>query len=162
MAEVVQSLKQFAEANRKLEAQLNVLRTENEQLAGGHRNPNQKIQFHMKIKEENNRLRADNFRLQEDLQRKIETIYKQQQNLQLFETTTRTLKGVVSTTTDPKAEAKAQKDLNSLVNHLTSMPKFQKIAQLNSLKIDSAAPSNSLHQILDLISAADDAIEQSQ
>jgi trans-2-enoyl-CoA reductase len=54
-----------------------VLRTENEQLAGGHRNPNQKIQFHMKIKEENNRLRADNFRLQEDLQRKIETIYKQ-------------------------------------------------------------------------------------
>ena len=61
----------------------------------------------MKIKEENNRLRADNFRLQEDLQRKIETIYKQQQNLQLFETTTRTLKGVVSTTTDPKAEAKA-------------------------------------------------------
>lgn len=35
----------------------------------------------MKIKEENNRLRADNFRLQEDLQRKIETIYKQQQNI---------------------------------------------------------------------------------
>ena len=78
MAEVVQSLKQFAEANRQLEGQLNVLRTENEQLAGGHRNPNQKMQFHMKIKEENNRLRADNFRLQEDLQRKIETIYKQQ------------------------------------------------------------------------------------
>jgi septal ring factor EnvC (AmiA/AmiB activator) len=43
MAEVVQSLKQFAEANRQLEAQLNALRTENEQLAGGHRNPNQKI-----------------------------------------------------------------------------------------------------------------------
>lgn len=60
----------------------------------------------MKIKEENNRLRADNFRLQEDLQRKIETIYKQQQNLQLFESTTRTLKGAVTTTTDPKADSK--------------------------------------------------------
>ena len=106
----MQSLKQFAEANRQLEAQLNVLRTENEQLAGGHRNPNQKIQFHMKIKEENNRLRADNFRLQEDLQRKIETIYKQQQNIQLFESAARTLKGAVANTSDTKAESKIQRD----------------------------------------------------
>jgi hypothetical protein len=36
---------------------------ENENLAG-HRNPNQKIQLHMKIKEENNKLREDNIRLQ--------------------------------------------------------------------------------------------------
>jgi len=39
------------------------LRLENENLAG-HRNPNQKIQLHMKIKEENNKLREDNIRLQ--------------------------------------------------------------------------------------------------
>lgn len=30
---------------------------------GGHRNPNQKIQFHMKIKEENNKLREENGKL---------------------------------------------------------------------------------------------------
>ena len=30
----------------------------------------------MKIKEENNRLRADNFRLQEDLQRKISVVQR--------------------------------------------------------------------------------------
>jgi hypothetical protein len=42
----------------------------------GHRNPNQKIQLHLKIKEENNRLKEDNFRLQEDLQKKIEYIQK--------------------------------------------------------------------------------------
>lgn len=136
MAEVVQSLKQFAEANRQLEAQINVLRTENEQLAGGHRNPNQKIQFHMKIKEENNRLRADNFRLQEDLQRKIETIYKQQQNIQLFESTARTLKGAVTSASDSKAETKLQRDYNALVQHIISCPQFARLARVGGVKFD--------------------------
>ena len=62
MTEAVKSLKQFSETNKWLEA-------ENERITNliednaGHRNPNQKIQLHLKIKEENNRLREDNLRL---------------------------------------------------------------------------------------------------
>ena len=75
--EAVKSLKQFGDANKWLEQEVDRLRTELEN-AAGHNNPNQKIQLHMKIKEENNRLREDNMLLQEDLQKKIELIQKMQ------------------------------------------------------------------------------------
>lgn len=75
MSEAVKTLNQFGEANKYLEKENDRLRTENEQLAG-HKNPNQKIQLHLKIKEENNKLREDNLKLQEDLQKKIDMIQK--------------------------------------------------------------------------------------
>lgn len=98
----------------------------------------------MKIKEENNRLRADNFRLQEDLQRKIETIYKQQQNIQLFESTARTLKGAVANTSDAKAESKLQRDYQALVHHIASCPQFSRLARANGLKMDQQMGSQQL------------------
>ena len=75
MAEVVNSLKQFVEANRHLETENQRLSLELE-LTAGHKNPQQKIQLHLKIKEENNRLREDNLRLQDDLSKKIDMIQK--------------------------------------------------------------------------------------
>lgn len=62
MSEAVKSLSQFSEANRWLERENERISVELENTAG-HRNPNQKIQLHLKIKEENNRLREDNLRL---------------------------------------------------------------------------------------------------
>ena len=114
----------------------------------------------MKIKEENNRLRADNFRLQEDLQRKIETIYKQQQNIQLFESTARTLKGAVANASDSKAETKLQRDYNALVQHIISCPQFSRLARNGGLKLDPQSGSHSLQKVMELISSADDALEQ--
>lgn len=39
-------------------------------------NPSQKIQHHLKIKEENNRLKEENFKLQEELRRKTDILIK--------------------------------------------------------------------------------------
>ena len=59
----MRTLKQFSEGNKTLQSENETLRLELDQLAAGHRNPNQKIQLHLKIKEENNKLREDNFKL---------------------------------------------------------------------------------------------------
>ena len=63
MGEAVKSLKQFSDIKKVMDKDIEQLKLENEQLMGGHRNPNQKIQFHMKIKEENNKLREENGKL---------------------------------------------------------------------------------------------------
>jgi len=42
----------------------------------GHKNPSQKIQHHLKIKEENNKLREENYKLQEEIRRKNDLIFK--------------------------------------------------------------------------------------
>ena len=73
MKELVKTLKFYTEEKGKLEKEVEKLANENKQLIG-HKNPSQKIQHHLKIKEENNRLREDNIRLQEDLKRKIDVI----------------------------------------------------------------------------------------
>ena len=73
MKELVKTLKFYTEEKGKLEKEVEKLTNENKQLIG-HKNPSQKIQHHLKIKEENNRLREDNIRLQEDLKRKIDVI----------------------------------------------------------------------------------------
>lgn len=48
---------------------------ENDELIG-HKNPSQKIQHHVRIKEENNKLREENVRLQEELRKRIELLSK--------------------------------------------------------------------------------------
>ena len=62
MKEVVKTLKLFSEEKNRLSAELEKMHRENDQLVG-HKNPNQKIQHHLKIKEENNKLREENFKL---------------------------------------------------------------------------------------------------
>ena len=59
MDEAVRSLKMFTTKNKELNSEVKRLENENEMLQVGHRNPNQKIQLTMKIKEENNKLRED-------------------------------------------------------------------------------------------------------
>lgn len=73
MKEVLRTVKFFSDEKAKLETELQKLQLENQQLIG-HKNPNQKIQHHLKIKEENNRLREENSKLQEELKRKVDII----------------------------------------------------------------------------------------
>ena len=73
MKEVLRTVKFFSDEKIKLEAELQKLQLENQQLIG-HKNPNQKIQHHLKIKEEYNRLQEENRKLQEELKRKIDLI----------------------------------------------------------------------------------------
>lgn len=75
MRDLVRTLKFYSEEKQKLEKEIEKLNRENDQLIG-HKNPSQKIQHHVKIKEENNKLREENFKLQEDLRKKIELIQK--------------------------------------------------------------------------------------
>ena len=73
MKEVVRTLKQFHDDKTYLEKENERLRKEHDDNIG-HKNPNQKIQLHLKIKEENNRFREENYKLQEELKRKCEVI----------------------------------------------------------------------------------------
>lgn len=73
LKEVVRTLKKFSDEKKVLEAEVDRLRKESE-LDAGHNNPAQKIQQHMKIKEENNKLREDNYLLKEEVRRKCEVI----------------------------------------------------------------------------------------
>ena len=73
MKEVLRTVKFFSDEKIKLEAELHKLQLENQQLIG-HKNPNQKIQHHLKIKEENNRLQEENRKLHEELKRKVDII----------------------------------------------------------------------------------------
>ncbi len=75
MKELVKTLKFFTEEKNKLEKEVEKLQNENKQLIG-HKNPSQKIQHHLKIKEENNRLREENLKLQDELRRKVDIIVK--------------------------------------------------------------------------------------
>jgi len=75
MRELAKMLKLFNEEKNKLEKELEKLHNENKQLIG-HKNPSQKIQHHLKIKEENNRLREENLKLQDELRRKVDIIVK--------------------------------------------------------------------------------------
>lgn len=59
---LVRIVKNYQEKNEKLQSELNKLHIENDQLIG-HKNPSQKIQHHLKIKEENNKLREENYKL---------------------------------------------------------------------------------------------------
>lgn len=62
MKEVIKTIKLFQDEKNRLEKELEKLARENDLLIG-HKNPNQKIQHHLKIKEENNKLREENFKL---------------------------------------------------------------------------------------------------
>lgn len=73
MKEVVRTLKKFSDEKKLLEAEVERFRKESE-LDVGHNNAAQKIQHHLKIKEENNKLREDNYLLKEEVRRKCEVI----------------------------------------------------------------------------------------
>ena len=73
MKEVLRTLKFISDEKMRVEAELHKLQLENQQLIG-HKNPNQKIQHHLKIKEENNRLSEENRKLHEELKRKVDII----------------------------------------------------------------------------------------
>lgn len=62
MKDLVRTLKFYSEEKSRLEKEIEKLNRENDQLIG-HKNPSQKIQHHVKIKEENNKLREENFKL---------------------------------------------------------------------------------------------------
>ena len=61
--EIVLTLKAFADEKRRLEKEIE--RLKNEEMQGGHNNQKQKIQHHLRIKEENNKLREENSKLQD-------------------------------------------------------------------------------------------------
>ncbi len=77
MKDLVRTLKFYSEEKQRLEKEIEKLNRENDQLIG-HKNPSQKIQHHVKIKEENNKLREENFKLQEELRKKMEIVQRYQ------------------------------------------------------------------------------------
>ena len=62
MKDMARTLKFYVEENARLKKDNEKLCKENDQLIG-HKNPSQKIQHHVRIKEENNRLKEENLRL---------------------------------------------------------------------------------------------------
>lgn len=62
MKDMARMLRQNLDENLRLKKDNELLHKENDQLIG-HKNPNQKIQHHVRIKEENNRLREENIKL---------------------------------------------------------------------------------------------------
>ena len=73
LKEVVRTLKKFSDEKKALEVEVERLRKESE-LDFGQNNAAQKIQHHQKIKEENNKLREDNYLLKEEVRKKCEVI----------------------------------------------------------------------------------------
>ena len=65
--ELVLTLKAFADEKKRLEKEIDRMRTQ--EMSIGHSNQAQKIQHHLRIKEENNKLREENYILQEQVRR---------------------------------------------------------------------------------------------
>ena len=63
----MRTLKKYSDDKKALEAEL----AKRVDTSEGHQNLSQKIQHHLKIKEENNKLREENFTLKEEIRRKI-------------------------------------------------------------------------------------------
>ena len=64
----MRTLKKYSDDKKALEAEL----AKRVDTSEGHQNLSQKIQHHLKIKEENNKLREENFSLKEEIRRKID------------------------------------------------------------------------------------------
>jgi predicted nuclease with TOPRIM domain len=75
MKEVVRTLKAFSDEKKRLERENEQLKSDEHKI--GHNNPSQKIQHHLKIKEENNRLKEENYRLTEELRKRFDTFERQ-------------------------------------------------------------------------------------
>ena len=65
--ELVLTLKAFADEKKRLEKEIDRMRSQ--EMSIGHSNQAQKIQHHLRIKEENNKLREENYSLQEQVRR---------------------------------------------------------------------------------------------
>ena len=61
------TLKAFADEKKRLEKEIDRMRSQ--EMSIGHSNQAQKIQHHLRIKEENNKLREENYSLQEQVRR---------------------------------------------------------------------------------------------
>jgi hypothetical protein len=66
----------------------------------------------------------------------------------------------VTSASDSKAETKLQRDYNALVQHIVSCPQFARLARAGGMKFDPQSGSQSLQKIIELVSSADDALEQ--
>ena len=62
MKDLIKTLRFYSDEKTRLEKEIEKLNRENDELIG-HKNPSQKIQHHVRIKEENNKLREENFKL---------------------------------------------------------------------------------------------------
>ena len=69
MKEIVKTLKKYSDDKKQLEAEIFSMTRKADQ-SEGHNNLQQKIQHHLKIKEENNKLREENYSLKEDLRKR--------------------------------------------------------------------------------------------
>lgn len=132
LAEAVKTLKYFSESNKGLQQENESLKLDLEQMAG-HRNPNQKIQLHLKIKEENNKLREDNFRLEKLLSKKQESILS--------------------------PVNKKSKEIETLMNHILSCSQFEKLSAQQNIQFDG---THSLQKIMEIITIVDEYLEEKQ
>lgn len=126
MSEVVKSFKQVLEASKLLEEENEQLRLEIER-ASGHNNPNQKIQLHQKIKEENNRLKAEIIHLREDLHTKFELIQRYQREKPEASSSS----GKVISASEAK-----KKEFDQIINLLASLPQFERLAKKNNMSLE--------------------------
>jgi hypothetical protein len=62
MKDLVRTMKFLSDEKYRLEKEIEKLNRENDMLIGN-KNPNYKIQYHVKIKEDNNKLREENTKL---------------------------------------------------------------------------------------------------
>ena len=74
MKEVVRTLKAFSEEKKRLEAEIEQLKQNEFHI--GHDNKMQKVQYHLKIKEEFNILMEENDRLQKELRKRTLDTYE--------------------------------------------------------------------------------------
>jgi len=78
MKEVVRTLKAFSEEKKRLEAE--IVQLKQSEFHIGHDNKLQKVQYHLKIKEEFNILKEENERLQDELRKRSLDTYERQSN----------------------------------------------------------------------------------
>ena len=129
--EVVLTLKAFSDEKKRLEKELEQVKSYELQI--GHSNQAQKIQHHLKIKEENNKLKEENYKLQEELRRKCEALAQTSGAGNLMETSTVFSNVTSRTPTTPNEKQpdpdKLKKELHSLqesssrlTDHLLKLP----------------------------------------
>ena len=146
VSEVVKSFKQVLEASKQLEEENEQLRLEIERTSG-HNNPNQKIQLHQKIKEENNRLKAEIIHLREDLHSKFEMIQRYQRE-----------KPEAVPSRESKIENKIKKEFDQIINLVASLPQFERLAKKNNMSLEIGG-SHSFQKALELLALADDELD---
>ena len=115
--EVVLTLKAFSDEKKRLEKELEQVKSYELQI--GHTNQAQKIQHHLKIKEENNKLKEENYKLHEELRRKCDVLAQNNTLGNVMSDSSSPFSNVTSrtptsTNEKPVDPEKIKKDLSSL------------------------------------------------